>query len=105
MPLETSARGPKSVVFSEATFRGQLGSRFEFIGDKWRGPLQLKDVVAQRSDERVEQFTAIFKTAKKSGAAAGVYEVAHPELGRFTLRIDGQPESDRRVAAFALLRG
>jgi hypothetical protein len=104
VPVEVPGPQPTSAAFSEARFRGHLGSRFDFAGEEWRGSLQLRDVVARTNDARVEQFTTVFHTYGKA-PAAGLYEVNHPEMGRFSLRIDGQPESDFRVADFALLRG
>lgn len=105
MAFTTPARQAKSVALTEATFRSQVGSRFDFASDGWRGSLQLTDVVARTSDAQVEQFTTVFKTTGKVAAASGLYNVNHPELGRFMLRIDGNLDSDRRVAEFALLRG
>jgi hypothetical protein len=93
-----------AAAFGEARFRSLLGSRFQFTGDEWRGRLELTDVVARTSDARVEQFTAIFRTHGSARPAPGTYTVHHPEMGRFALRIDGQRESDLRLASFALLR-
>ena len=101
-PLRAPA--PKSFVFTEARFRSLLGSRFQFVGEQWRGPLELTEVVARTNDERVEQFTTVFRTGAAVRPAPGVYEVEHPAVGRFALRIDGHHESDLRLAAFALLR-
>ncbi len=98
-------RGAAGHAFSEARFRGLVGSRFYFTGDAWRGHLSLADVVGRSSDARTEQFTTVFRTEGRVSPAPGVYEVDHPDAGRFTLRIDGQPESDVRLAVFALLRG
>jgi len=99
-PLPAPASTAK---LSEARFRSLLGSQFHFSGAQWRGRLELSEVVGRASDARTEQFTTIFK-AGGGNPQAGVYQVTHPAIGRFALRIEGRQESDVRHAAFSLLR-
>jgi hypothetical protein len=99
------ADASRESAFRETRFRGLLGSRFEFTGDDWRGPLHLSEVLTRTSDARLEQFTAVFRTDAAVRPAPGIYAVNHPDLGDFSLRIDGRPDSELRLAAFAILRG
>lgn len=103
-PAAPGARSTTELLFSEARFRALLGSRFQFTGDEWRGPLQLTDVVSRTSTGHLEQFTTVFSANTPTRPAPGIYSVVHPE-GRFMLRIDEQDSSDRLQATFAILRG
>jgi hypothetical protein len=94
-----------TIAFSEERFRSLLGSRFQFAGRNWRGTLHLTDVVSRPSDSRIEQFTTVFRVDASVHPAPGLYEVKHPDVGRFALRIEGRGESDLRTASFAILRG
>jgi hypothetical protein len=95
----------RSAAFSEARFRAALGSQFQFASAGWHGALHLTEVVSRARDARVEQFSAVFRSGAAALPDAGVYTVHHPDLGDFSLRIDGRRESSVRHATFALLRG
>lgn len=101
----STVRRSPAMAFSEARFRTLLGTRFRFTSDDWRGAFELTDIVSRSSDARVEQFTAVFSADATTAPQAGVYDVNHPDLGQFSLRIDGRSDSRVRQATFALLRG
>lgn len=102
-PVAAPASQP-GIRFTEERFRGLVGERFQVSAEGWRSQLTLTEVVTASADPRTEQFTTIFRAGGQPLPAAGLYEVEHPQTGRFALRLDGHRESDFRLAAFALLR-
>lgn len=95
---------PPPADLSRARFQALIGTRFHLTADGWRGDVRLSDVHRGPEHERLEQFTTVFVPDGSSAPAPGLYEVSHPEAGRFALRIDGHAGSMRRDATFALLR-
>jgi hypothetical protein len=92
-----------AAALSEARFRVLVGSRFQMSGSEWRGTMQLAEVRSGPDSRQLEQFATLF-VADASAPAAGLYEVSHPDLGRFALRLDGAASARQRAATFALLR-
>jgi hypothetical protein len=89
---------------NEASFRAMIGSRFQLTSSDWRGHVRLTEVRTGPQAARLEQFSAIFTGEDAILPASGLYEVVHPQAGRFALRLEGADGAARRTAAFARLR-
>ena len=100
----TAAPAPPLYRFSQGAFRELVGSRFRLRAADWHGQVQLAEVLDGPSVKGLDQFTTVFTCDDALPPPAGMYDVDHPEMGRFLLRIDGGNPSGRRVAAFALLQ-
>ena len=90
--------------FSAERLRAMVGSRFRLTAADWRGHVRLAEVVEGPTVPGLDQFTIVFRSEEHTSPQPGVYEVDHPDAGRFALRIDGRDESGARLATFALLR-
>ena len=90
--------------FSQSAFRDLVGSRFRLLADDWHGQVQLAEVLDGPSVQGLDQFTTVFTCDAATAPPAGMYDVYHPEMGRFQLLIDGRDPSGQRLAAFALLQ-
>ena len=109
MAVGALAAAPASAIsapngFSCSAFRDLVGSRFRLRAADWRGQVQLAEVLEGPSVQGLDQFTTVFTCDAMQPPPAGLYDVDHPEMGRFQLLIDGRDPSGRRLAAFALLQ-
>jgi hypothetical protein len=95
---------PARVDLSQARFRALIGTHFHLTTAGWRGDVRLDEVRPGPERAGLEQFTTVFIPEGSPAPAPGLYEVSHPEAGRFALRIEGLDPDGRRAATFALLR-
>ena len=98
-----AASAPALFGFSQGAFRNLVGSRFRLRAADWHGQVQLAEVLGGPSVRGLDQFITVFTCDGALPPPAGLYDVDHPEMGRFQLLIDGRDPSGRRSAAFALL--
>jgi hypothetical protein len=95
---------PPPYVFSGEAFRSLVGTDFQLSAADWRGSVRLDEIVDGPETAEVDQFIAVFSSAGRPAPAEGLYDVDHPQAGRFSLRVDGHDASGTRRATFALLR-
>lgn len=87
-----------------STFERLNNKKFQVLNDQGSQiQLQLAQIEAQNKSEQLEQFSLVFRGAKKQALVQGNYQFKHPKLGKFNLFIVPTDQPAHYQATFSRL--